>query len=586
VGKKLDPREAEKLMMGVGLKPLEPYLGVQHKWKCQCTKCGEIVFSRLASAKKGSGCNLCGHKRGGEKNRLSERHLLKVMLNAGLKPLESYKKSSTRWKSKCINCNQIVFPIFSNIAKGHSGCGFCAGQKAIKGVNDIKSLNPDLAREAYGWDPALYMLASNKKLEWKCKKGHIWSATPSTRKRSNCPFCSGRVVITGETDFATVKPELVKYVDGWDPSQETASSGKKKTWKCDSGHTWQAPISSVSRGNFCPYCSNHKVLVGFNDLKTTHPDIAKEAYGWNPETIVAGSPKILQWKCTVGHIWKSSSEGRIKNGQVGTGCSYCSNRKLLVGFNDLATVFPSIAKEANGWDPSNFLAGTTSRMSWRCEKGHEWKTGISNRTGTYKTGCPYCANKKVLTGFNDLATVYPEIAKEACQWNPSVVLAGSAQRMKWICKEKHIWITSIDARTGKQGSGCPSCANFGFDPNLYGYLYFINHESWQMFQIGITNYPDKRLKDHSSQGWELIEIRGPMDGHLTKNWEKSILCMLKAKGADLSNSEIAGKFDGYSEAWSKSTFLVKSIKDLMQMTEEFEEEKSVANLSHRRTKKD
>jgi hypothetical protein len=64
-----------------------------------------------------------------------------------------------------------------------------------------------------------------------------------------------------------------------------------------------------------------------------------------------------------------------------------------------------------------------------------------------------------------------------------------------------------------------------------------------------------------------------MDGYLAKQWETAILRMLKAKGADLSNSKIAGKFDGYSEAWSKSTFEVKSIKELMKLTEEFEERK-------------
>lgn len=62
-----------------------------------------------------------------------------------------------------------------------------------------------------------------------------------------------------------------------------------------------------------------------------------------------------------------------------------------------------------------------------------------------------------------------------------------------------------------------------------------------------------------------------MDGHLTQNWETSILRMLKAKGADLSNRKIAGKFDGYSEAWSVSTFKIKSIKELMRLTDKFEE---------------
>jgi hypothetical protein len=31
--------------------------------------------------------------------------------------------------------------------------------------------------------------------------------------------------------------------------------------------------------------------------------------------------------------------------------------------------------------------------------------------------------------------------------------------------------------------------------------------------------------------------------------------------------------DGYSEAWSKSAFELKSIKELMKLTEEFEEKK-------------
>jgi hypothetical protein len=65
-----------------------------------------------------------------------------------------------------------------------------------------------------------------------------------------------------------------------------------------------------------------------------------------------------------------------------------------------------------------------------------------------------------------------------------------------------------------------------------------------------------------------------MDGLLAQKWEFAILAMLRAKGADLSNSKIAGKFDGYSEAWSKSTFEAKSITELMDLTNRFEEEES------------
>jgi uncharacterized protein involved in propanediol utilization len=61
-----------------------------------------------------------------------------------------------------------------------------------------------------------------------------------------------------------------------------------------------------------------------------------------------------------------------------------------------------------------------------------------------------------------------------------------------------------------------------------------------------------------------------MKVYLTEQWETAILCMLKAKSVDLSNEKIVGKFDDYSAAWSKSTLPVKSTKELMQLTEEFE----------------
>jgi hypothetical protein len=165
------------------------------------------------------------------------------------------------------------------------------------------------------------------------------------------------------------------------------------------------------------------------------------------------------------------------------------------------------------------------------------------------------------------------LAQEAYGWDPSEFIAGSAAIKKWQCQNGHIWKAKLSNRTSSAQSGCPSCAKFGFNPNESGFLYFIENINLNMYQIGITNFPKDRLLVHSKSGWELIEIRGPIDGHLTQQWERAILHMLKAKGADLSNKEIAGKFDGYSEAWSKSTFPVKSIKELMRLTEEFEEGK-------------
>lgn len=79
-------------------------------------------------------------------------------------------------------------------------------------------------------------------------------------------------------------------------------------------------------------------------------------------------------------------------------------------------------------------------------------------------GCPYCVNKKVLVGFNDLASIEPKIAAE---WHPTLngaltpekVTAGSNRKVSWLCPEGHVWRTAISNRTNaKKRTGCPVCA--------------------------------------------------------------------------------------------------------------------------------
>jgi hypothetical protein len=322
-----------------------------------------------------------------------------------------------------------------------------------------------------------------------------------------------------------------------------------------------------------------KTEEGFNDLASTHPDLLREWHptknqNLSPTGIVAGTNKKIWWICKLGHEWQAVGASRLN----GTGCPTCSGLVTLSGFNDLVSLYPAVAKE---WHPTKNLPKTSATQSpgsgtpvwWLCGLGHEWKAGPYPRVNG--AGCPVCSGRTVWRGFNDLATTHPILAKQIIGLNPKKLIAGSNKKVKWKCSEGHNWIASIHSRSSQSMQrGCPTCAPSGFDPNEKGYLYFLSHSKWQMLQVGITNYPEKRIKSHRKLGWKLVEIRGPMDGHLTQQWETAILRMLKAKGADLSNSKIAGKFDGYSEAWSKSTFEVKSIKELMRLTEEYEENKS------------
>jgi hypothetical protein len=187
--------------------------------------------------------------------------------------------------------------------------------------------------------------------------------------------------------LAETHPNLALEAHGWDPHK--FSSGLA-SWKCAAGHIWNTQISSRKKGEGCPYCANKTILKGFNDLGTTHPDIAASLVDGDPSQIFAGSGKKFVWRCNLGHEWTSS----VLNRKKGKGCPYCSNQKILPGFNDLATKFPAIAREAHGWDPTTVSAGSSKgTKEWKCAEGHIWSARVQSRTedGVMR-GCPSCAS--------------------------------------------------------------------------------------------------------------------------------------------------------------------------------------------------
>jgi hypothetical protein len=416
--------------------------------------------------------------------------------------------------------------------------------------------HPELAAQADGWDPTTVSFGSIKKLRWKCDNGHAWITTPN--KRSNgrgCPICSNKKTLAGYNDLATTHPELAAQADGWDPTTVVAFSNKKLKWKCELGHTWNTAVANRSNGTGCPVCSGRVASSGFNDLATTHPELAAQADGWDPATVVAFSNKKLKWKCELGHTWNTA----VYNRSIGTGCPVCSGRVASSGFNDLATVNPELAAQADGWDPREVTPSSGKKLKWKCSEGHTWKTTVSIRARGH--GCPKCAGYEVIPGKTDLATVNPELAAQADGWDPREVTPSSRKKLKWKCSEGHTWFSNVGNRTN--GRGCPTCAATGFDPNRSGWLYLLDHDELQMFQIGISNFPETRLGQHSSRGWEVLEVRGPMEGHLAQQLETAILHAIERRGALLGHKAQIDKFDGYSEAWTKETLWVTSFKQLL-----------------------
>ena len=242
----------------------------------------------------------------------------------------------------------------------------------------------------------------SKKVWWKCHLGHEWEATINQRssKQTRCPFCSGQRLQIGINDLATTNPELAKE---WHPTKNEEltpqdvrkGSSRKVWWICPHGHEWKATILNRSNGSGCPICQGRRVLVGFNDLKTTHPQLIKEWHptkndNLTPQMVSKGTNRYVWWQCEHGHEWEASV---IQRTLLNNRCPSCFPRGIKIGVNDLATKRPDLAKEWHPTKNTDLSLTTVSCHSpliawWQCPHGHEWKQKILYR---YRgANCPYC----------------------------------------------------------------------------------------------------------------------------------------------------------------------------------------------------
>jgi hypothetical protein len=126
------------------------------------------------------------------------------------------------------------------------------------------------------------------------------------------------------------------------------------------------------------------VIAGWNDMATTHPELAKELIG-NQTKYVAGTREKLDWKCsTCGYEWPATGNNRVR----GSGCGCCSNKVVVPGINDMATTHPELAKELIG-DPRKYVAGTGKILNWKCSICcNKWPALGNDRV--QGKGCPSC----------------------------------------------------------------------------------------------------------------------------------------------------------------------------------------------------
>ena len=393
--------------------------------------------------------------------------------------------------------------------------------------------------------------------EWKAAIGNR-----TGNQRLGCPYLSGQAVWPGFNDLQTVNPELARQWHpikngGLKPTQVTVNSNKKVWWylpydvpndysiKSLRGKRfdfeWQAKICNRNNGSNCPYLVGKAIWTGFNDLATTSPTIAAQWHptkndGLKPTQVTANSDKKVWWYLSYDvpndyHIkslrgrhfdfeWQVSISDRHRHKLE---CPYLSGSSVWPGFNDLQTINPELAAQWHptkneGLKPTQVTANSGKKVWWHLPynvpddyhikslRGRhfdfEWQAKICNRNNG--TNCPYLSNQAVWTGFNDLTTIIPNIAKE---WHPTKnkgvkptqVVASSKKKVWWFLSYddhrtgRHFdfeWQARIVDRTTNKYTGCPYLTIYKGEKYIKKYLpknntaYYMQQKFSDLFGTG------------------------------------------------------------------------------------------------------
>lgn len=296
-------------------------------------------------------------------------------------------------------------------------------------------------------------------------------------------------------------PDLVSEwhpTKNWPKTPENIShgSGYKAWWILEytdqkTGKTfifeWQAAVYHRSKGQGCPFLTGKKIYPGFNDLATICPEVGNQVHptkndGKNASDIFAYSGKEIWWIFpyddpeTGKHFdfeWQASPATRVKT----PGCPFLSNQRRWIGFNDFKTKYPDIAAqwnyELNEKGPEYYMPNSREEVWWiyhyeNPKTGEhfdfEWQARITNRVQD-NGGCPALSSNIVYEGYNDLATLRPDLATE-WDWKknkvePNEVTLYSNKKRWWICpKCGKSWFAAPAKRAHGQECSCVKYNSF------------------------------------------------------------------------------------------------------------------------------
>nr|WNL50039.1 hypothetical protein MarFTMF_523 [Marseillevirus sp.] len=264
--------------------------------------------------------------------------------------------------------------------------------------------------------PLLLAKNSKKKYWFKCEEcKHSFEASLGKISIGRfCPFCSNNKLCSNECKICFEKSfashEKAKFwstkKNKQNPRDVFISSGKKFWFECGKcEHSFEASLGNISKGKFCPFCSNNKLCsneckICFEKSFASHEKAkfwSTEKNKQSPREVFASSNKKFWFECGT---CKHSFEASLDNVSNGKFCPFCSSKQLCSS-DECKTCFEkSFASsdkvkfwsvEKNKQSQREVFASSHKKFWFECEKKHKFSSTLNNVScGNW---CPKCKNK-------------------------------------------------------------------------------------------------------------------------------------------------------------------------------------------------
>jgi len=436
-----------------------------HEWE-------SLVYSRS----NGHGCPFCSGRYPTSSHNLlisnpklaQEWHPTK---NGSLLPKNVPPKSNKRIWWRCSYGHEWEASI-DHRTRGR-GCPYCSGRYPTS-IRNLLISNPKLAQE---WHPTKngslvpndFTPKSNKKVWWKCSRGHEWTASINNRSTgTNCPYCNSatsqfELRLYSELSYIFPDVEHRKKILGVEIDVYLTSIKLGIEYDGYYFHKNKLRKDIKKQITLKKHGINLIRIRGNGLKKISHDDLIVNEQKLNIKNIQFLLKKLKRYIKDINQI-KLLKRYLARTEYINQNF-YTKLLDQLPGpplEKSLQSLMPQLAQE---WHPTkngnllpeNVTPKAGKKVWWLCKKGHEWEAVVNNRSKGI--GCPYCSGFYASTS-NNLLIVNPQLAQE---WHPTKngnllpenVTPKAGKKVWWLCKNGHEWEAPVYRRAK---SGCPYCA--------------------------------------------------------------------------------------------------------------------------------